>query len=266
MFGREAAERTRLEGLCRQQLADNLVLTSLQGGLMPVYSGIATLGVLHAMGRGGHQVSDGVWTVGRFTSYLTMFLAMAQRTLVAARILNGVHAGKAAWARLEAYLPTSPIRGRAVHQPTPAAPRIVANCLSMSYGARAALTGLSFTIEPGQFVGVTGPVSCGETSLGLVLAGLHPYEGHLEYGSHELRGLTLEDSLPMIAYLGQEGFLFSDSISASIELGPADARAPSLAECVELSELPRTCRSSQKGTKLRLESLVCGCRVDTGRG
>ena len=57
---------------------------------------------------------------------------------------------------------------------------IQAEDLSFAYPGEAPLfSGLSFTLRPGQIIGVTGPVACGP-----------PTGGHLRFGDWELRDVT----------------------------------------------------------------------------
>lgn len=55
---------------------------------------------------------------------------------------------------------------------------IQAENLSFAYPGEAPLfSGLSFTLRPGQIIGVTGPVACGKSTLGRVFLCESPYGG-----------------------------------------------------------------------------------------
>ena len=239
LFGREAAERGRLDRLCRDQMRANLDLTILQGGLMPAYSAMATSGIILVIGFGGLRVVHGLWTVGQFTTYLTMFLAFSGRTLMAARVLNRVHAGRAAWARVAAFLyDHDPSGAEAVEGIPPAAEaippaavvsaralpgHIAARGLTFRFaagGERPALDGVSFEAPAGSLVAITGPVGSGKTALALALTGLYDYEGSLTVGGRELRALSREERLATISLLDQDSFLFSATIAENVSFQP----------------------------------------------
>ena len=59
-------------------------------------------------------------------------------------------------------------------------PSVDARGLTIGYGERAVLRDLSFTVEPGQMVGIVGPNGCGKsTLLKTILGALRPLSGDL---------------------------------------------------------------------------------------
>ncbi|MDP2873625.1 MAG: ABC transporter ATP-binding protein [Bacillota bacterium] len=240
LFGREAAERERLATLCRDQLRANLSLTALQSGLMPVYAALVSMGLVGVVGLGGERVIAGVWTVGRFTAYLTMYLAMTARTLMAARVLNRLHAGRAAWNRVIPKLTGHRAGGDSVApapqpddrhrtgQPDPdgvepgrhGAELVLADLgFRFPGGERQALDGIRLHIPAGSLVCITGPVGGGKSALAAVLTGLYPYTGSITLDGRELAGIPAPERVGLISYLAQDPFLFSDSVAANITFG-----------------------------------------------
>jgi putative ABC transport system ATP-binding protein len=59
---------------------------------------------------------------------------------------------------------------------------------SFEQGRITALTGMDFSVEPGEFVAVVGPSGCGKSTLLHLLAALdQPDEGEIHVGGHDLR-------------------------------------------------------------------------------
>ncbi len=153
LFGREPAERQRFAALCQDQLRANLNVTVLQSGLSPIYAGLSSLGVLLVIAMGGRRVLSGTWTVGSFVAYQTMFLAMTSRTLMAANVLNRLHAGRAAWARIVAKLTQAPPDEDGEHFAVPewrkgSAAVAASTAAGAAAAARALTGGLQATIVP----------------------------------------------------------------------------------------------------------------------
>ncbi|MEW6523976.1 MAG: ABC transporter ATP-binding protein [Bacillota bacterium] len=225
LFGREPEERQRLAKLCSAQLKANLAATLLQGGLMPVYAGLASLGLVAVIGLGGNKVIAGDWTVGGFTAYLTMFSAMTMRTLVAARVLNRLHVGRAAWARLvpkiDPFVAALPPRPLATLRPQ-AAQGVQLQLENVTFSfpgdARKAVDGLSIDAGPGSLICVTGPVGSGKSALAAALTGLYSYGGSIKLDGRELSSMTPDELPTFVAYAGQNPFLFSDTIKSNIAM------------------------------------------------
>ncbi len=75
--------------------------------------------------------------------------------------------------------------------PTPqsAGPRLQIDQLTKRYGARAALDGLSVTLQPGCFAALLGPNGAGKSTLFQVLTGLFAADaGTVQVDGHNLRG------------------------------------------------------------------------------
>ena len=100
LFGLESSDRQKFGKLLDEQLKWNISYSALQSGVAPLYILLATSGIILVVGMGGEYVVNGVWTIGMFTAYLSMFTAMAVRTNVAGRVMNTWHGAKASWDRI----------------------------------------------------------------------------------------------------------------------------------------------------------------------
>lgn len=275
LFGREASEHRRLEGYAREQMTWSIKTALLQTGMMPVYAALASLGVVGVIGLGGQQVVAGAWTIGGFTAYLTMFLAMSRRTWVAARVFNRWHAARASWDRirekLDADIPQvasatgQPGRNVALPQLAPGSHLAVDN-LSLSYpsGGGDVLHEVSFRVPVGSIVGVTGPVGAGKSALASVLTGLYPYGGSICIDGVELRDLAPGARAELVAYSGQDGFLFSGTIADNVTFGrDGEVDTERLERCVFVAGLSDDLTLFRDGLSTRIGER--GVRVSGGQ-
>lgn len=90
----------------------------------------------------------------------------------------------------------------ATDTPRPGAPRIAMSGLTKSFGPRRVLDGITFDVEPGEFVSVIGPSGCGKSTMFNLLAGLEvPDSGTVLLGGRP----TAPGST---AYMPQQDLLF----------------------------------------------------------
>ncbi len=97
--------------------------------------------------------------------------------------------------------------------------------------ARAALENLSIEVPEGSTLAVVGPVASGKTTLVALLARLYdPPEGTVFIGGIDVRGFPLRELRGRLAVVPQDGFLFSDTIRANLEVGVHGAIDPARVE------------------------------------
>ena len=76
---------------------------------------------------------------------------------------------------------------------------------------------ISLTIEPGKSIGIIGKTGSGKSTLMKIMLRIYdPPEGTVWIGDSDIRDVTLESLRNQIAYVPQEGFLFSTSIRDNI--------------------------------------------------
>ena len=77
--------------------------------------------------------------------------------------------------------------------------------MTLAYGARKVLDGLSLTIPAGAFTAVVGPNGCGKSTLLRVLGGaLAPSQGRAPLDGADLAGLRPKAVARRLAYLPQD--------------------------------------------------------------
>ena len=87
-----------------------------------------------------------------------------------------------------------------------------------------ALQDLSFSVAPGERVGIVGPSGAGKsTVVRLLLRAYDPQSGAVRIGTQDLRGLDPEQVRQQIAVVAQDTYLFYGTIDDNLRLGRPDA-------------------------------------------
>ncbi|MEA5551612.1 type I secretion system permease/ATPase [Anabaena cylindrica UHCC 0172] len=98
------------------------------------------------------------------------------------------------------------------------------------------LKGISFNVEPGQFVGIVGRSGSGKSTLSKILQRLYQIEsGRILIDGFDIKSADLASLRQQIAVVLQEDFLFNGSILENISLGNPDITAEEVVEAARLA-------------------------------
>ncbi len=123
-----------------------------------------------------------------------------------------------------------------IHPPSSVG-RIDFNEVHYSYdGIRAALNGVSFSIEPGQRVALVGATGAGKSTLvNLLLRFIEPTRGEILCSAVSLRVWSPDDWRKQIAWVPQMPYLFNESIANNIRLARPDATMAQVMRAAQLA-------------------------------
>jgi ABC-type multidrug transport system fused ATPase/permease subunit len=288
LFGRAGASVERVAELSRRFAATNLSLVRLKAGLQPIYTTLMTAGVVLVVWQGSERVVGGAMTVGAFVAYLELFLRFVNRGHRIPQLVNSIHSGAAAYARLRPLLarplgvageprlasfraghvagisraPVSPARAAS----GPAAVDLRDVTFRYPDSERPALRALDLRIPAGSLVAVTGPVGAGKSALARAILGIHPIEsGAILIDGRPLTELTNEERRGLIGYLPQDTLLFSGSVRENLTLnrrgGPRDDRF--VMDAVRLAALEEDISGFPRGLDTEIGEL--GLRISGGQ-
>ena len=192
----------------------------LENSMQPIYNVIAMIGVIIVIYFGGNKVIDGSWTVGVFSTYMAIFTAMAIKASKAAKLFNSVQKSQVSWRRIKPYLGEYQTKDTTVNINKDRTSLLVEN-LKFSYATSKdnIIKNINFEAKQGEIIGVTGPIACGKSTLGVSLLGQYPYLGTIKIDGKELKDHSEYERSQMISYLGHKPQLISDTIYNNITLG-----------------------------------------------
>ena len=135
------------------------------------------------------------------------------------------------------------------------------------------LKDVSFTIEPGQMVGVVGATGAGKSTLAQLIPRLFdPQEGSIKIGGKDIREVSEGTLRKTVSIVLQRAILFSGTIADNLRQGKGDATLFEMERAANIAQASEFIHRMEKPLKVQLRnegptSLVGknkGCRLRVG--
>ncbi|HEY4934081.1 MAG TPA: ABC subfamily B transporter ATP-binding protein, partial [Terriglobales bacterium] len=153
--------------------------------------------------------------------------------------------------RISAILETDtiiPEKADAIDAP-PVQGEIVFEHVAFAYDvANPVLQDVSFTIKPGQLVGIVGPTGSGKSTVVSLLPRFYdPIKGTVKIDGHDVRDLKLKSLREQIGYVLQDTALFRGTIAENIAFGRPTASRDEIIAAAELANAHEFISKMAKG-------------------
>jgi ATP-binding cassette subfamily B multidrug efflux pump len=203
-------------------LRDNqLKLVRVSSLFQAIIPFLGALSLMITIGLGGYLTIQNHISLGEFVA-LTLYIRMMVNPLQQiGNVINTMQRSRASLERLNDLLSkrseiqeVESAQALDLHNTS-----IRIKQLSFAYpdATQEALHDIDLEIEPGAIVGIIGKTGSGKTTLMKLLLRIYePPKGTVWVGETDIREMTLESLREQIAYVPQEGFLFSTSIRDNI--------------------------------------------------
>lgn len=183
------------------------------------------------LGYGGYLVYCDSFDAGQLVEYIGYFSAIVWPVMAVSMLIEMTSRGKASLNRISALLDAEiNVSDRFdVEELSDISGKIEFKNLCFRYpdGEYDVLKHITFIIEAGESVGIVGRTGSGKTTLvDLILRTYNVPEGTLFVDDHDVNSVSIHSLRDACAYVPQDNFLFSESISDNIAFafGSADDR------------------------------------------
>lgn len=199
------------------------------------------------LGYGGYLVWNGTFNAGQLVEFIGYFMAVIWPVMAVSELIDMTSRGKASLKRISELLDAKPdvvdapgakplgmIRGE-----------IEFRNLTFRYpdGEYDVLRNVSFRIEAGENVGLVGKTGCGKTTLvDLILRTYNVPDGTLFVDGHDVNTVTIHSLREGCAYVPQDNYLFSDTISNNIAFAVDDFTREQIEEAARLANVDASIR------------------------
>ena len=194
------------------------------------------------LGYGGWLVYRGQFNAGQLVEYIGYFEAIVWPIMAISMLIEKTSRGKASLNRVTELLdaPIDVTDRVDVHELTAPKGGIEFRHLTFRYpdGEYDVLQDISFTVTPGESVGIVGKTGAGKTALvDLLLRTYNVADGTLFVDGQDVNSLSIHSVRNACAYVPQDNFLFSDTIAHNIGFGVDDASREDIDRAAALADV-----------------------------
>ncbi|TVM18001.1 ABC transporter ATP-binding protein [Oceanidesulfovibrio indonesiensis] len=178
-------------------------------------------------------------SIGDYTSFILLAMRLILPLFVFGMLINQIQRSEASARRIRELLAQKPTRDENPHARVlqQAPQRIEFENVSFAYpGRERTITNVTFSMEPGQMIGVVGPTGAGKSTLvKLLLRYYQPDSGRILVDSSPMRAIDMESFRRQVGYVSQDAFLFFGSVAENIALGAPDSTRKAIERAAEIA-------------------------------
>lgn len=194
------------------------------------------------LGFGGYLVYVGQFNAGQLVEYIGYFEAIVWPIMAVAMLIEKSSRGKASLNRITELLdaPIDVADRPGVPDLANVQGGVEFRDLTFRYpdGEFDVLKNISFTIQPGERVGIVGKTGAGKTALvDLLLRTYNVPNGTLFVDGKDVNTVSIHSVRNACAYVPQDNFLFSDTIAHNIGFGVDDATREDIDRAAALADV-----------------------------
>ena len=241
-FVKEYKELTAFRKLNRENEEINVTYTKIATLLEVLVTLFVESIICVILGYGGWLVYRGQFNAGQLVEYIGYFEAIVWPIMAISMLIEKTSRGKASLNRITELLdaPIDVADRDGVADLCDPHGGIEFRRLTFRYpdGEYDVLKDVSFTIRPGESVGIVGKTGAGKTALvDLLLRTYNVPDGTLFVDGQDVNAVSIHSVRDACAYVPQDNFLFSDTIAHNIGFGVDDASQADIDRAAALADV-----------------------------
>ena len=241
-FVKELKELMAFRKLNKQNEEINVIYTKIATLLEVLVTLFVESVICVIMGYGGYLVYQGRFNAGQLVEYIGYFEAIVWPIMAISMLIEKTSRGKASLNRITELLdaPIDVADRPGVQELQNPQGSVEFRHLTFRYpdGEYDVLQDISFTIHPGESVGIVGKTGAGKTALvDLLLRTYNVPDGTLFVDGKDVNTLSIHSVRAACAYVPQDNFLFSDTIAHNIGFGVDDASPEMIDHAASLADV-----------------------------
>jgi len=207
-------------GKCQDYFKKSMKLIKLWGTFNPMIELMASLGMALTIWYGGRLVILGEISLGQFVAFSQYLMMLVWPIIAIGWVVNVIQRGRASYKRIMwIEEQTSEVKDPDDAKTADLSKEINIKNLSFHYpgSGKRVLHDINMMIKPGQTVAFVGKTGSGKSTMAKLLVKMYSVKDqHIYIGNDDINQLRMKEIREQVAYVPQETFLFSATITENI--------------------------------------------------
>lgn len=240
-FAREDYEIKKFQQLNHDYKDKNMASATVSRRYLPALDFLASLLSVIVLLLGSILVITHQMTLGELVSFNGFLWMLNQPMRMSGWLINDIQRFSAATIKIRSMLATQPkIAPTKSQQSVSISGAVQFQHVDFAFSDAPkinVLSDISFTVEPGQTLGILGETGSGKSTLMNLIARFYdPTSGRVLIDGRDVRHWSAQTLRNQITIVTQDLFLFSDSITDNINYGNHDASIPFIREMADIAD------------------------------
>ena len=240
-FAREDYEVKKFQQLNHDYKDKNMASATVSRRYLPALDFLASLLSVIVLLLGSILVINHQMTLGELVSFNGFLWMLNQPMRMSGWLINDIQRFSAATIKIRSMLATQPkIAPTKSQQSVSISGAVQFQHVDFAFSDAPevnVLSDISFTVDPGQTLGILGETGSGKSTLMNLIARFYdPTSGRVLIDGRDVRHWSAQTLRNQITIVTQDLFLFSDSITDNINYGNHDASIPFIREMADIAD------------------------------
>ena len=217
----------------------NIIVGTLFSVMIPSFMLAANLAVVGAIFFVSDLAKDDPTLIGGIASFMNYLMQIMMAIIIGGMMMMVTSRAAVSLKRIKEILDTEP---DLQYQDVPEqelSGSVAFENVSFRYPGdeKNALTDISFTIKPGEMIGIVGATGAGKSTLAQLIPRLFdPTEGVVRVGGVDLKEVNEQSLRKTVAFVLQKAILFSGTIAQNLRQGKKDASESEMSRATEIAQ------------------------------